>query len=121
MLETPPIVRWYRAYCFVSAALGVVIYGIGGWRLYVLGGEVQDPAFDRAQFNVLVLILVGVGGFFTVVNFLAAFVKTTPAGWLLALTNLIIGALSLVCLPFSVPIIVFWVRDDVKRHFGLTR
>lgn len=111
---------WYRAYCFFMVVAHVVGYGGLVWFLRKMEPEFRaSEGYDPVHFNVTVTLLIVVGVVFTVINLVAAFLPVKGWSWIGGLANLVLGVLSCFCLPFALPILIYWMRDDVRNYFGV--
>lgn len=111
----PAAVTWFLVYCGVLCFLylGVVAIGIVFLSL--------DPAqLDQSRMEALVL-----GGLFTVVgaaclvaSALPFFLPRRPWVWIYDLVIICMGMTSACFLPASIPLLIFWMKPEVKTWFG---
>ena len=112
--RTPAVVYWYRVY----AALMTFIYFIsfaGSLLALVFGKhwmrEAEMPPWLIGGYLLfLAFMSLGLGGIF-VASF---FLKPSPGAWTYHIILICLGMTSACFIPFSVPLLIFWLQDPVK-------
>lgn len=114
----PAVIFWYRLY---AGTLALAYLGCLAFMLFLVFGVtreavVYDPHATTRQIVDLVVILLSLflGVFFAI----ATFVPRRPWGWSVGVCAIGIGLLGGVTLPFSVPLLVFWLKPVTKAAFG---
>jgi hypothetical protein len=114
----PPVVKWYKAYCgamVLSSLLGVV-FGVLVFT-GVLSGDVRpDDAAGPVIYGVF-FMLVGVA--ILAPFLLALLLPPRPWVWVYALLMICLGAvITLLGVFAAIPLLIYWVKPDVKQYFG---
>lgn len=109
----PPVWRWYRLYAGALAAVYVLVV-VGGLLMAVLAP--QEPGEPPPWlFGLLAVVL---GGVFAAAFIAAFFLPRRPWAWIYHLVLIAIGMTSACCIPFSVPLLVFWLKTETRAYFG---
>lgn len=116
---TPAVWGWYVVLCVLMAACNGVIAGSGVY-LASNSGELSRISQDSAAF------WQGYGGFvlwigivFGLVNLVMPFLPKKPWAYMVHLAN-ILGACLFICpAAMALPILVFWLRPEVREFFEL--
>lgn len=102
----PPVVAVYKVYCFAMAAVNVLGIAVPIWFGSMMGWKVDQGALSAAA---------GIA----VVPFLAAlFLPARQWAWALGFVLICAGMIRPWFLPVAVPLLIYWVKPDVKRYFG---
>jgi hypothetical protein len=114
----PGAVKWYRIYAGAMSALYVLLAAIGIF-LVVLSGrpEIQSQP-ETAQFFVLGIVYAIMGVILAGVVVAGAFVPLKPWAWIYAIVLIGLGCTSCACLPATIPLLIAWVKPEVKVAFG---
>lgn len=107
--------RWFVVY----AAVMVVVYLlciIGGifLLLYDFSGTPTDV--DELRFQGIVLILVGLGT--CALHSVGLFLPKKPWGWIYGLVLIGLGLTSCCTWPVTIPLIIQWLKPEMKARFG---
>ena len=49
---------------------------------------------------------------------LAIFLPPRPRVWIYNIVVIALGFASCCCMPATIPLLIFWLRDDTKHYFG---
>jgi len=116
-METPKVLPWYRVYCVAMALLYVVVsvMGVAG----ILFRHTLADAEDPPQFFLVsgaLLVLLGVP--FAAAYVLALVLPPKPWVWIYHLVLICVGLTSACCIPVCVPLLIFWLKPETRKHFG---
>jgi hypothetical protein len=116
--QTRKVWRWFVIYCVLMTALYVLTAGIGV-ALLVLGTTVA-PSGRRDSGEVMVqgVVTLVIGLVFIVPYGLGPFVKGKPWGWVYGIVLIALGMTSCCLWPITIPLIIQWVKPEMKRFFG---
>jgi hypothetical protein len=111
----PPVLWWQQAYCgamtllYVAVVVGVLALFWAEWA------DAEMSAAELLVFGGMVLALgLALAGAFAA----SFFLPRRPWVWVYHLVLIAIGMTSACCLPVTVPLLVFWIRPEVKAYFG---
>lgn len=109
----PKVLPWWFAFCF----LAVGVYG-----LQALSSVLQIAASDRGSYGTdvgAVIITIGVQLVFALAYGIGPFLPRRRATWVFGIIQLAFSLLCScgICLPLSVPLLIFWCRQDTRDWF----
>jgi len=111
--ERPAVVSWIKVYSGVLA----VLYLLATPLLLVLMSSEKVPAEDipvLAAMKVLVaVIMVGCGLLFGAMLFL----PRSKFTWIYGIVVIALGFGSLCILPFSIALLIFWIKQETKDYY----
>lgn len=119
-LGPPPTVwTWYRVYCVLMALLYLAC-AVGGVFLLLYADSIaaaaeEDPMALKIQGGVFSIMGVP---FFLLYAF-APFLSKGKFAWIYGFVTIGIGLTSVCCMPATIPLLIFWLKDDTKRFFGV--
>ncbi|MBC7909639.1 MAG: hypothetical protein H7Y30_04010 [Pyrinomonadaceae bacterium] len=106
---------WYVVYCVLMTLIYFLCL-VGGIVLVSVSPQMSNSDRGEAVANGIWLILVGAA---LMVPFaIAPFLPKKSWGWIYGLVMLIIGAMSCCFWPITIPLIIQWVKPDIKQMFG---
>jgi hypothetical protein len=119
--RSPPVIAWFHAYSviFVLMYLAVAAFGIVFF--------VVDPATFKTELDMemepmfakimgAVFIIMGLG--FAVVSAIPLLFSPRPWVWVYSLVLICLGLTSPCFLPFSIPLMIFWLKPETKAYYG---
>jgi hypothetical protein len=111
----PPVVRWFRVYCWV---LGVIYLAVALFSLWFFLGDPEVLEMTRTA-----AIVVGAGVLLMGLVLLGASVlpltlRPRPWLWTYSLVLIGIGMTSACFLPFCIPLLIFWLKPETKSYFA---
>ena len=113
-VTTPPVYKWFVAYCIVMALLyfGLVITGI--MFLFVE----PDPEMSETEAAFMSVVFIVIGLVFVVPHAAAPFLPRTSWVWVFGLVLICFGLSSACCLPACIPLLIQWLKPEVKEFYG---
>jgi hypothetical protein len=113
-LATPPAFTWFIVYCVLMAFLYIATAALG---IAFLFAE-PDPQMSAAEAKIMgaVMIILGLG--FFVPYALAPFLPRKSWVWVLGLVLICLGMTSACCLPACIPLLIFWLKPEMKAFYG---
>lgn len=111
----PQVVTWFKLYCVGMGLLYLFVLALGVLLLTV------DPAETGEEVIVLRVqgvLCCGLGLVLAGVFFAGVAVPAKSWGWVYGIVLIAIGLTSVCCLPATVPLLIYWIKDDVKAYFG---
>ena len=113
--KPPPVVVWFKVYTGLMTLLYLVCF-VGGVVLVYYADEI--PGLDPTEILVQGIILAVMGLPFAIVFALPLFFKPKPWVWIYNIVMIAIGMTSCCCIPACVPLLIFWLKPEVKLWFG---
>jgi MFS family permease len=114
--QTPPVYKWFVVYC-IFMALGYLIVAVMG--LVFLFIE-PDRDMSAAEAKIMGSVMLIMGLMFFVPYVAAPFLPRQSWVWVLGLVLICIGLTSACCLPASIPLLIFWLKPEMKAFYGRT-
>jgi hypothetical protein len=114
-----------KIYCWIRGFGWLLFMGMCFWEraniglVYETGGETLrslDMGQEKLAFLLGVFALASL--FFAVVNFFLASAPMKKHWWTAHLLNHIVGILECCCFPMALPLLIFWMREDVRAMFA---
>ena len=112
----PPVFKWYIAYCVTMALMYLGCAALGVALFFVE----PDADMSEAEAKVMASVFLVMGLAFFVVYGVGPFVGRRSWGWIYGIVLIAIGLTSFCCLPVSLPLLIFWLKPDVKAFYGRT-
>ncbi len=109
----PAAVKWFRIYCGVSCAFYLCLVPVS-WSFFL--NPPKDMTRSEADFFGLLFLAAGLLSFALFV--LPFCVAPRPWVWVYGLVLICFGLTSAACLPVAVPLLIFWMKPEVKRYYG---
>jgi len=112
---TPKVIAWFKAYSALFAALYLAFAGCS--LIFFLAEPSEFETTKRGAILMgLLLLLMGLGLAATFV--LPFFLEPRPWVWIYDLVLICIGLTSPCCMPASIPLLIYWLKPEVKAYFG---
>ncbi len=112
----PPVVNWYTVYAIAMAVLYLFVL-LGGILFLSLDPEVLEVEPMEARVNGVVFT--SLGAVFTLLFALAPVLPRLPWVWAYKLVTICLSLTSCCCLPAAIPLLIFWLRPEVRQYYGL--
>ena len=111
-MERPQVVIWYRIYCAFLSLCYLFACGMGVALLVMPQlSETQDAALAGMIYIVL-------GAILFIPYVLGATLPARPGTWILGIVLISLSMASICCLPFNIPLLIFWLKPETKAYFG---
>ena len=115
--ERPAVVVWLKVYCGILAFVYLLCALMS--LLFFFADPVElEMAPAEAQIIGAVFLILGIVLF--VVFLIPIILEPRPWLWIYDLVAICLGLTSVCCFPFSVALLIFWLKPEVKRYFGMT-
>jgi len=110
----PGVIAWYRAYLAVLVLLFLFSAGAG---IVPLVFEI-DPEELGMPPVAFAAIMTGMGGVLLLLTAAAFFLPRRPWAWIYHIVLICIGMTGCT-VGFSIPLLIFWIRPEVKAWFRM--
>src|SRR5687768_13313351 len=105
---------WFKVYASCMALLYVFVIALGG--LFLINPEwLEEDAFGARMMGVL---LIGMGIVLAVVFAAGIFLPPRSWVWIYDLVLIAIGFMSCCIIPFSIALLIFWIKPEAKAYFN---
>lgn len=113
---TPPVYTWFIVYCVLMALLylALVVMGI----VFLVIEPDRDMSAMEARIMGALFIIFGL--LFSVPFAAAPFLPRKSWVWVFGLVLICIGLTSACCLPVCVPLLIYWLKPEMKEFYGRT-
>lgn len=111
---TPSAYTWFVVYCVLMALLYLAAAGIG--IVFMFAEPDQDMSAEEAKVMGVVFLIVGL--VFFVPFALGPFLPHKSWAWVFGLVLICLGLTSTCCLPVSIPLLIFWLKPEMKAFYG---
>ena len=110
----PPVYKWYVVYCVLMALLYLTVTVMGIVFLFVEPD--REMSAEEAKLMGAVFIILGL--VFSVPYALAPFLPRKSWVWVFGLVLICIGLTSACCLPVCIPLLIHWLKPEMKQFYG---
>lgn len=111
----PAVLGWFKVYCVVLCLVYLFFVGFSLIFFFVDPEELEMGPAEAMIMGVFFLVM---GLVFFVASLLPLLLKPRPWVWIYDLVVICIGMTSACFLPICVPLLIFWIKPEVKAHFG---
>ena len=115
---TPTAVKWFRAYASAMTLLYVLCLFAGIAIFFIPEAALEEadfpPEFRFAYGAMLVVMGAGLAAIFA----FGVVAPPRPWVWVFDMVLIAIGLTSCCCMPASIPLLIYWMKPEVKTHFG---
>lgn len=113
----PPVYKWYVVYCIAMALLnlGAAIVGV-----VFLFAE-PDREMSEVEANIMGFVFLVFGVAFGVVYAAGPFLPRQSWVWVFGLVLICLGLTSACCLPVCIPLLIHWLKPEMKEFYGRTQ
>ncbi|HEX7774278.1 MAG TPA: hypothetical protein VF435_17765 [Pyrinomonadaceae bacterium] len=113
-MTTPPAHKWFILYCVLMALvyLFTAIMGI----FFLFAEPDQEMSAEEATVMGTVILILGL--VFFVPYALAPFLPRKSWVWVFGLVLICLGLGSACCLPICIPLLIYWLKPEMKTFYG---
>lgn len=117
--EQPHVVLWFRVYCALQALVYLLCLLSGGLILLFRDWLIAEDAFDEPAEAVFTgIMFLVIGALFTPPFLIGVFVPARRWGWVYGVVLISLGMLNQCCVPFGIPLLIFWAAEATRVYFG---
>lgn len=115
--EKPPVYNWYVVYCIVMAVMYLLVAVVGVF--FVINPELMAKTNEDVMALGITGVLYIVLGIILMIPYaIAPFLPPKSWVWIYGIVMIAIGMTSCCCLPVTIPLLIYWIKPDMKRYFG---
>lgn len=116
---TPPVVVWFRVYCVLMSLLYLLCLGLGITMLVMRSFFAREMKEDAMVVTIQGSLYAGLGLVFLIAFAAAFFFPRKKWVWIYDLVLICLGMTSCCCVPACIPLLIFWLKPEVKAYFGM--
>lgn len=113
--EPPKVVWWFKIY---SGFMCLLYVFVAAFSLLLFVADPEDFDMSPAEARVIGALLLVLGLVLLAAFLLPLVLRPRPWLWTYNLVLICIGMTSACILPASIPLLIFWIKPEAKRHFG---
>ena len=113
----PAVVTWYLGYRIFMMLLSLAIVAAGVLSI-VFHEDMADDETSPEEITVIGGMLLFLGGLMCLAFLVSFFLPLRPWAWVYHIVMLAAGMLTMCTLPFSIVLLIYWVKDDTRAYFG---
>jgi hypothetical protein len=110
----PRVVTLFKVY---AVLLGIVYLAAGALLITVLLAGQPTSANLPSGIRLTRLLLVAVCTVLSLVFLAVPFLPRKPWVWVYGLVSIVLGLTSIVVIPFSLPLLLFWLKPGTKSYY----
>ncbi len=117
----PKVIFWYRLYATGMFGLYfIILVAMILLAILVPFEELKhtEPDLPPIFFMIYFVAISSLSLVMAAVFALSFFLKNRPWTWVYHLVLICLGFGSPCCLPASIPLLIFWIKDDTRHYFG---
>lgn len=111
----PPVLWWFRLYCLVLCVI-YLLTALAGIPFLVLSPADLDMPPAAARLVGSGLMIMGLG--LLAASAAPLLLRPRPWVWVYNLVIICLGLTSACFLPACIPLLIYWIKPEVKAHFG---
>lgn len=115
MEDRPKVIFWYNLYLWLLAILYVLVAGCGMVLLFLPATALEMKEPEKI---VSAVVCFAVGLPFAAASLLPFAFYPKPWLWVYGIVMIAIGLTSCCFWPICIPLLIYWIKPDVQRHFG---
>lgn len=116
----PPVWKWFRVYVGLMSVLYLAFAGMGLFMI-AFGPTIAESSRNPSDAFVMPFL----GGVYAVLGFVfmgvfvyGLMIPRKPWAWIYGLVLICFGMTSPCCMPASIPLLIFWIKPEMKAFFG---
>lgn len=110
----PGVVLWLKVYVVLNALLYLAVAGL----LVALAVFAPESLAEELGPAVMLLAIAGFCILLAVVYLVTLFFPLRPWAWVYDLVLICLGFTGCLTLPFSIALLIFWIKPETKNWFG---
>lgn len=117
--RVPAVWYWYVTYC-VAMLLLYLACAAGGAALLGFAEELaaDDPDMSASEARVMGVVFVAISIPLILMYGAAPLLPKGKVAWILGIVNIAIGLTSACCLPVCIPLLIFWLKPEMKEFMN---
>ncbi len=114
----PQVVMWYRIFCGCMTLMYLMATAM---MILMLVAPSLDPQLntpEMAEVRVLGVFYIVMFVPLSILHLVGIFAPRKPWGWYYGMVVLVANlVLNWCCIPFVIPLLIFWLKDEPKMYF----
>ena len=119
--RAPAVWFWYVAYCIVMALLYLACLA-GGIAIASFAVEIaaEDPQMKADEARIMGYMLSAISIPLILLFGVSPLLPKGKLAWVLGIINIAIGLTSACCLPVCIPLLIYWMKPELKAYLRAT-
>lgn len=113
--EKPKVIFWFQVYCWVLCVMYLAVAAFSMTFFMIPAEDMDMPPYLSLLMGILFLLI---GLLLLAASMLPLLLRPRPWLWTYNLVIICLGMTSACFLPFCVPLLISWLKPEVKNHFG---
>lgn len=113
---TPPAYKWFVVYCVLMALVYLLLAVMGIVNMVTE----PEPGRSAEEAKIMGAVFLIMGLVFCIPYAIAPFLPRQSWVWVFGLVLICLGLTSLCCLPACIPLLIFWMKPEMKAFYGRT-
>lgn len=113
----PPVWTWYVIYCVVLALIYFLCI-VGGIAMLAASQMGNLKEEEQVMLVIQGIVLTIMGAVFCVLFGAAPFLPRSKFAWIYGFVTIGLGLTSCCILPFSVALLIYWLKPDLKAYLN---
>lgn len=111
----PAVVTWFKIYCGLLCLLYLALAGFGCALIVVPSDQLDWEPIEKV---LIVMGMIGMGLPLAAACLIPLILRPRSWLWVYDLVVICAGMTSACCAPFSIVLLIFWLKPEVKQYFG---
>lgn len=117
--RVPAVWYWYVAYCVAMALLYLMCLALGFVMLsFAEEMAAEDPEMSATQARVMGVVFIAMSIPLMLMYGIAPLMPKSKGAWILGIVNIALGLTSACCLPVCIPLLIFWIKPELKEFMN---
>ena len=116
-LPPPRVILWQKVYLFANAAI-YLLCAVLGLGFLVFHERLADSGTSTTETVLTGALLLAVGLALAALYAAGPFLPRRPWVWIYHIALIALTMTSCACLPFALPLLIFWIDPGVQAWFG---
>lgn len=115
---SPGVVTWFKVYVGAMAVLYLLVTGLG---LFMYAGAdtfLSDPDLGPEAARIQGVVLAAIGIPLAALFAAGVFLPNRPWVWIYDIVLIAIGLTSCCFWPATIPLLIYWIKPEVRVWFG---
>lgn len=116
LVSKPTVVKWFMTYCGLMMLIYLACTGFGLLAMFN-SEDLADGMTPPDEIFVQGVIFSVIGLPFAILYGVGFVLPQKKWGWIFGIVLIGIGMTSVCCLPMTIPLLIFWIKQDNKAWF----
>lgn len=114
--QTRKVWKWFVIYCVLMTLIYLTLAGVGAFMLLFDASSVRNRDVEELRIQGMLFLPIGV--VLMILYAIGPFLKGKSGGWVYGIVLIAIGMTSCCLWPITIPLLIQWIKPEMKRAFG---